>query len=398
MPALLTRRLFFPLALIAALFAPALQAQPNRDIIGQWQGTLQPPDNKELRIIYVFSKGEKALAARMWSIDQGAQGFNAQSASVDGSTVKIDMAVIGGNFTGTLSSDGNTITGTWTQGDKPLPLTLIRTTKDTAWEIPPPPAPPKLMAADADPSFEVATIKPNNTGASSMQRFTVNGRIFTVIAGSLVDLMGFAYGIQAKQIVNGPDWVNSDRFDISATIIPEGTPNAEQVRVMLRKLLAERFAFKTHNEKRDMSAYVLSVAKSGPKLNPTQRSGPLPGFGMRPSSNPSGVTLVAANAPLDEFRTFLQTQILDRPVVDHTGLTGRYDFQLTFTPDDSQFHGHPPKPPATSADSGATTPTNVETAPDIAQAFEQQLGLKFSAEKTAVDVIAIDHVEKPSAN
>ncbi len=375
-----------------ATAAPA-QSHDRAGIAGNWQGTLQTP-NKSLRTILVISKNDKGLAARFYSIDQGAQGFNAKSVTLDGNAFKVDMEVIGGTYTGTLSADGNSIVGTWSQGPTPLPLTLVRATKETAWEIPAPPAPPKLMAGGADPSFDVATIKPNNDNATSMKQLTINGRTFTVRAGSLADLISFAYSVQPKQIVNAPDWMNSDRYDISATIQPEGAPNPEQVRTMIRKLLAERFALKSHNEKRDMSAYVLTVAKTGSKLTPTQLNGPLPGFGMRPSANPSGVTLMARNAGFDEFRSFLQNLVLDRPVVDHTGLTGKYDFQLTFTPDDSQFNGHPPKAPA-GQDTGAST---AEPAPDLYQAFDQQLGLKLSAEKTAVDVIAIDHVDKPSAN
>jgi uncharacterized protein (TIGR03435 family) len=369
---------------------PAAAAHDRSDITGNWQGTLEA--QKSLRTILVISKTDKGLAAKFYSIDQGAQSFNAKSVTLDGSNFKLDMEIINGVYAGTLSADGNSIVGTWTQGPKPLPLTLVRATKETAWEIPAPPPPPKLMAADADPAFDVATIKPNNTNATSMQQLTIGGRNFTVRAGSLIDLISFAYGVQPKQIVNAPDWSSSDRYDISATITPEGAPNPAQVRTMIQKLLVERFGLKSHNEKRDMSAYVLSPGKSGPKLNPTQLSGPLPGFGMRPSPNPTGVTLMARNADFDEFRSFLQNLVLDRPVVDHTGLTGKYDFQLTFTPDDSQFNGHPPKLPA------GTDTSAAESAPDLIQAFDKQLGLKLSAEKIAVDVIAIDHVDKPSAN
>ena len=92
-----------------------------------------------------------------------------------------------------------------------------------------------------------------------------------------------------------------------------------------------------------------------------------------------------------DFTSFLQMLVLDRPVVDQTGLTGRFDFKLTFTPDDSLFNGHPPKMPA-------STDASAEPAPDFFKAFQDQLGLKLEAEKTAVDVIAIDHVDKPSAN
>jgi uncharacterized protein (TIGR03435 family) len=96
----------------------------------------------------------------------------------------------------------------------------------------------------------------------------------------------------------------------------------------------------------------------------------------------------ARNATLAEFSSFLQMLVLDRPVVDQTGVTGRFDFQVTFTPDESEFNGHPPRAPSDAADA----------APGLFDAIQQQIGLKLSAEKAAVDVIAIDHVDKPSAN
>jgi len=96
------------------------------------------------------------------------------------------------------------------------------------------------------------------------------------------------------------------------------------------------------------------------------------------------------NSTIEEFTSILQMMVLDRPVVDQTALAGRYDFKFTFTPDDSEFNGHPPKVP--------TPAEGVESAPGLFEALQQQAGLKLSAEKTPVEVIAIDHVEKPSAN
>ena len=168
----------------------------------------------------------------------------------------------------------------------------------------------------------------------------------------------------------------------------EGAPNPKQLKMMIRKLLADRFKLTFHNDKRELSAYVLTVAKSGQKLTPTQLNGPLPGIGMRPK--PEGLMLMVANGTLADFTGFLQTIVLDRPVVNQTGLTAKFDFSFTFTPNDSQFNGHPPPLPA---HTDATEPS-----PDLFQALQQQLGLKLDAEKTPVDVIAIDHVEKPSAN
>ena len=100
--------------------------------------------------------------------------------------------------------------------------------------------------------------------------------------------------------------------------------------------------------------------------------------------------MLAQNETMADFAGFLQMLVLDRPVVDKTGISGRFDFHLTFTPDDSEFGGHPPPLPT------ATETTNVS--PGLFEAIQQQLGLKLNPEKTPVDVIAIDHVEKPSAN
>jgi uncharacterized protein (TIGR03435 family) len=366
--------------------APANATHERGDIAGTWQGTLQT--SKALRIILVLAKTEKGWSAKMYSIDQGAQPINASSVSLSGSTLKYSLDLMGANYEGTVSGDGNSIVGTWTQGTNSLPLTLVRATQETAWEIPTPPPPPKPMAENADPSFDVATIKPNNSGASGIQGLTLRGRNFATVNASLGDLMGFAYEVQAKQIVGAPDWLDKDRYDIAAVPDQEGQPNVQQLRLMVQKLLTSRFNLKSHQEKRDLSAYVLTVGKNGQKLNPTQLKGSLPGMGMRPG--PTGLTMVMANARMVDLTSFLQMLVLDRPVVDRTGITGRFDYTVTFTPDDSEFNGHPPKLPATAE--------NADAAPNLFTAIQEQLGLKLDAEKTAVDVIAIDHVDKPSPN
>lgn len=376
------KRLMLCLIACVALVCTAARAQ---DVTGTWQGTLKA--GKDLRTILVVAKENGKLKASMYSIDQGSMALKASSISLDGTTFKYAVDFIGGSYEGKLSADGKTITGTWTQGPTPIPLVLTRATKETAWEIPAPAPPPKLMAANADPSFEVATIKPNDTGATSMQQLALNGRNFQTRASSLEDLIAFSYEVQAKQIVGGPDWMSKDRYDIAGVPDVEGAPNPEQVRTMIRKLLADRFQLKFHKDKRDMSAFVVTVAKAGEKLTPTQLNGPLPGIGMRPATG--GLTLSVANGTIADFTGFLQTLVLDRPVVDRTDLKGKYDFSVTFLPDETQFNGHSPV---------GKLADGVEPAPSLFEALQQQLGLKVTAEKTAVDVIAIDHVAKPSAN
>ncbi len=378
------KKLILGMVAFATLLGGSLRAQ---DITGAWQGTLTPANGKELRIILKISKDDGRLKALMYSIDQGAQPFKASSVSLDGSTFKCSIDLIGGNYEAKVSADGKSMTGTWTQGTNPLPLNLVLPAKEVAWEIPAPPPPPKLMAADANPSFDVATIKPNNSGAPHMQGLNVRGRNFTTRNSSLQDLIEFAYNVQANQIIAAPDWFDKDRYDIAAVPDQEGVPNPEQLRIMMRKLLADRFKLTFHHDKRELSAFVLTVGKSGQKLTPTQMNGPLPGMGFAPAKG--GMTLRIMNGTMGDFTSFLQSTVLDRPVVDQTNLAGKFDLSFAFAPDETQFNGHPPIPKPTD---------DAEAAPSLFDAIQQQLGLKLEAKKTPVDVIVIDHVEKPSAN
>jgi uncharacterized protein (TIGR03435 family) len=242
---------------------------------------------------------------------------------------------------------------------------------------------PKPMAADADVSFKKATIKRNTSGGVRPYGFHLDGRTFVTEDTSLTDLISYAYEVHAKQIAGGPDWMDEDRYDMDATLEQKGEPSHQQLRVMVKKLLAERFRLAFHANKVEMPAWVLTVGKDGPKLKPTEFEGQLPGIVGTPA--PAGMTTFVRNATLEDFAVYLQLIVLDRPVVDLTGLTGRFDFHFTYTPDATQFNGHPPKP--------ATQPP--APAPNLSDAIRQQLGLELDGEKTLVDVIAVDHTEKP---
>jgi len=374
-----------------ALPGPAVSPM---DLAGIWQGTLNPPGApKGIRfVIKVTKDAGGGYKAAMYNADQGSPPMGFSKVTVQGTDVSFAGTMI--TIQGKLSADGKTIDANFNGGPKPLAVSFSRTSPDEAWPIP---EAPKPMAADADPSFEVATIKPNNSNATQLQALIIRGRQFVTRASSVDDLISFAYKVQLKQIVDGQPWMATDRFDIEALPDAEGVPNTHQIEVMIRKLLADRFQLKFHHEQREMSAYVLEVAKSGPKLTPNDSKGNLPGLGFRPGAD--GVTLGAGNATMADFTGFLQVLVLDRPVVDRTGLTGKYDFKCTFTPDDSQFNGHPPRLPAPQgADSAQGSTTAVGSAPSLYEAMPEQLGLKLTAEKTAVDVLVIDHVEKPSPN
>jgi uncharacterized protein (TIGR03435 family) len=160
---------------------------------------------------------------------------------------------------------------------------------------------------------------------------------------------------------------------------------------MFKKLLAERFQLKFHMEKRELSAYTITVLKTGAKFEASTadpNAGLGVGFGLAPGG---GMTFNVRNAPFASIANALQGNLLDRPVVDLTGLTGKYDFSVKFTPDPSQLAKVGPIPPGANA-------TDPDAPPDIYAAFQQQLGLKLESTKTAVDVMVIEKIEKPSDN
>lgn len=369
---------------VAFLLCGRLLAQ---DVTGDWQGSLNLGGGSLRFVMKVVKKGTGELAAKLYNADRATQPVSTSSFTVSGSAVRFSVDQMGVVYEGKLSADGKKISGGWNQGGAVTPVELLRATPQTAWEIPAAPAAPKAMAADANPGFDVATIKPNVSGAVRLQQLTMNGRNFVLKNGSLGDLIVFAYNVQLKQIVNGPDWMEKDRYDIAGVPDVEGAPSVDQLRMMVRKLLAERFALKVHDDKREMPAFVLTVAKTGQKLTASDSTNSMPSVGMR--GVPNGMTLLLSNATVRDFTSFLQMMVLDRPVVDETRIAGRYDLTVNFLPDDSMFNGRPPR---------ATVADGTEPAPNLYDAIEQQLGMKLSQEKALVDVIAIDHVEKPSPN
>ncbi len=373
------KKLMLGLMAVAAMFGVGARAQ---DVTGDWQGTLHA--GKDLRIVFKITKDDGKLKAVGYSIDQGSQPMNATNVKLEGTDFKLAVPGVGGTFQGTLSADGNTISGTWSQG-QPLPLVLVRATKETAWDIPAPPVPLKPMAADANPTFEVATIKPSDPNVPG-NWFRVNGRNFTTHNISLDGLIKFAYGVHGKQILNGPDWMDHDTYDIAAVPDGEGQPSDKQWKGMLQKLIAERFKMTFHQDKRELAVFALTVSKDGPKnMAENTGGGSLPGMFFR--GTPGGIMLPANNATMKDFTGLLQEVVLDKPVVDQTGLKGRYDFTLKWAPDDSQFGGHVP-PPSDAADAP----------PNLFTAVQEQIGLKIDSTKAMVDVMVVDHVEKPTAN
>jgi uncharacterized protein (TIGR03435 family) len=265
--------------------------------------------------------------------------------------------------------------------------------------------------------FEVASIKPNHANDGRRMIGMRPGGRFTAAGISLKELLAFAYNVRDYQLSGLPSWADSDRYDIDAK--PEGpmdgpTPGKmrsdaemqtqrQKIGAMMADLLEQRFGLKIHRETKEMPVYALVVAKNGPKLveskpdapdmvpTPSGR-GPAPDAiatggrgpirGERMSIRPGEI--LAQEMPL----SFLANQLsstLGRNVIDKTGLTGHYDIKLTWTPDDTEFARKNGEP---APDSG----------PSIFTAVQEQLGLKLESSKAPVDLIVVDHVEKPTEN
>jgi len=365
--------------------APA-QTASTIEITGIWQGKLHIEQaNRDLRLEIRVEKAAADYKTTLYSIDQGGQPMVASTTVFANGTFSFSVAALGAKYEGKISADGKNIVGTFTQGPMPLALNLERTAPDAAWPIP---EAVKKMAADASPAFDVVTIKPSKPGAQG-KGFGFRGTHFMTMNTNMNDLIAFAYGVHTKQIVGAPEWFGSDLFDLDGVPDTPGQPTLKQMEQMVEKMLPERFALKFHHEQRELSVYIVSVTPAGAKMAKTT-AGPndQQGFGFRGLGD-----LVVRNMNMTEFASWMQTGVMDRPVVDHTGLKDKFDFTLKWTPDDSQFQQFRTvvqAPPAAS--------DNPNAPPSLYTAVQEQLGLKIEAGKAMDDVIVVDHVEKPSPN
>src|SRR5688572_20533367 len=264
-------------------------------------------------------------------------------------------------------------------------------------------APAQGQQPAPSPTFEVATVRPNPDGAGKMQTVTRPGGVFVAVNTPLRLLIADAYiGAQPgaiDRIVGGPEWVQSARYDINAKAsrdfrpTPPGPP-AEML-LMIRALLEDRFKLKVHREPREIPAYELVVVRPGAAglrksdvdcdalFAAGQVTRPEPGIRPRcgvtngPVGPDGGIGLIAGAFSMSQLAQFLQR--VGRPVIDQTGLTGRYDFDLAFAP----LGASPADAPSDPA------------RPTIFIALEEQLGLKLQFTKAPLDVIVIDSIEQP---
>jgi len=373
--------------LLSAL-AGALLAQ---SIEGTWQGTLIPPNQKDgIRLAFKIEKNGSAYQGTFYNLANGRQ-LNLGAITLQGSTVKIAIPGNGMNYDGKIEADGNLITGTLlTQGTNPLslPLALIwtRATSETAWELPPPPAVPKPLPEGTKPEFEVATIK--SAGKLPGLGLNVTATELRAQSISLASLITFTFELHLTQVSGLPGWAETEGYEIVAKLPQGGEPSDVQIRTMLKNLMQSRFGLSFHTEKRELSVYTISIGKNGPagiKMVKNTTNGQRIGAQGLGRTLFSGVTMA-------DFAGQLQLRVLDRPVIDRTGLTDRYDFTLNWRPDEFQF------PRASAAQRASAVAAGADALPDLFTAVQEQLGLKLDATRAPADVLVIDKVSKPSEN
>lgn len=237
----------------------------------------------------------------------------------------------------------------------------------------------------ASPSFEVASIKPNNqVNALSLVWFGDLNKV-TETNVTVASLIKFAYNLKDGELIGGPGWINSDRYDINAKV-PDSyvdefrkardrageQSRIDQLRLMVRNLLSDRFGLVVSNHTKDIPVFVLKVGKNGPKLSSaTDR------FGL--SSFSDGLT--GYGLEIESLAGELSKR-LSRRVVDETGLQGKYDFVLSW------------KSGSLAEAADLSDPLDVR----IARALDEQLGLKLEVRKTSIPIVQVESIQRPSEN
>ena len=235
------------------------------------------------------------------------------------------------------------------------------------------------------PTFDVVVIKPNNSGSRRMS-MDMDETAIRAENISLKTLMVNAYRIRDGLIAGLPGWADSARFDVTAKVSDPDMKaldklSREQRQAMLAALLADRFHLKVHTETKTLAVYEMVVAKGGAKLKTSVIPPPGPenpdplGYG---DLDVHGTEISATAVTLSDLAMNLSFPV-DRTVIDKTGLTGRYDFQLRWTRD-------------------GVVAGEADAPPDLFTAIQEQLGLKLQAAKGPVETLVVDHVERPAGN
>jgi len=261
------------------------------------------------------------------------------------------------------------------------------------------PASPAQTSTASQPLSYVSSVKPNNAlDARTFSEYSAGGRL-TATAVTVGYLLRIAYRIQPYQLVGAPAWISTKRYDIAAKVEDNPAPSQQ---VLLRALLKDRFQLAIHEETREQPVFALVLARSDGKLGPQliksdfdcaayfagPHDPPVPGRTPNCATRIGMGSLYGKAIPIAQLATSL-APLVNRFTVDRTGLTGGFDVELTWTPDQL--------PPA-NAGNAPPGPAPDPSGPSIFAALQEQLGLKLISEKAPVAVLVVDHLAEPSAN
>jgi uncharacterized protein (TIGR03435 family) len=235
------------------------------------------------------------------------------------------------------------------------------------------------QTAPAGRAFEVASIKPHE-GPLRIMGLSIKGQRLNG-AETVRGLIMWAYNLKNWQVSGPaqPSPVGDTFYDVVAKAEGDGTPTREEFRQMLQLVLADRFKLKVHREMREMPVYALVVGKNGPKF---KESAPDASPGSHLAVKGRNYEWTSPKASMDDIVGGVANSFPDRPVVDRTGLTGTYDVKMTYTPDIRSNRTAEPDPNDIS----------------IFTAVQEQLGLKLEPQKAMIEILVVDHAEKPSEN
>lgn len=244
------------------------------------------------------------------------------------------------------------------------------------------------------PAWDVSTVKPSDPNATkSMLWFTPDGIRITNVPLAMVVRVGL--NLEDDRIFGVPAWAKTTRFDIEAKVAPEDVPKLKDMKMderrgMLVTLLVDRFMMKYHSETREMPVYNLVVAKSGVKM-----------AASKPNSDEKGsFRMMIGSGHFESQGTGMDllvrslSQALGRTVVDKTGLIGKFDYKLDWTPDNAA----PVMTKSARPDEGSGAEIGETSGPSLFTATQEQLGLKLEAAKGPVEVVVVDQLEQPTAN
>jgi uncharacterized protein (TIGR03435 family) len=251
-----------------------------------------------------------------------------------------------------------------------------------------------VTAAAQRAEFEVASVKLHTSDDQRVMMVAQPGGRFVAANIPLRLLIRTAFQVQDDQIIGGPSWLSTDRFDIEARAPGRAGPPNDELLIMLRSLLADRFKLTTHTEKRELPVFALERVRPDGSLGPGLRPTACPELAVdlsrpQPCANvQTGFgSLTLRGMPFNQFTPFLSPYV-NRVIVDRTVLDGRYDIELKWTPEQpGQGRGGAPEPPP-----------NDPNAVSIFTAVKEQLGLKLNSSRDMVNVLAIDTLEHPTPN